>query len=142
MVNQDPQPDIFETAATFTDGASPAGTSVTNTIFTHQGHNEEVRIYALSVQVLNNTTQVDVSATAEIDFQITLIAGPNDVPSNPFDGSWIARSREQVMALTCPVLIKFKQPLRVRVEAMEAIDLGTDLEVKIQLIGETGVIKV
>ena len=46
------------------------------------------------------------------------------------------------MALTCPDLIKFKQPLRVRVEVMEAVDLGTDLDVKIQLIGETGVIKV
>ncbi len=142
MVNQDPQPDIFETSAAFVSGAAPAGTSVTNTIFTHQGHNEEVRIYALSVQVLNNTTKVDVSATSEIDFQITVIAGPNEVPSKPFDGSWIARSRERVMAFTCPVLIKFKQPLRVRVEAMEAVAGGTDLEVKIQLIGETGVIKV
>ena len=142
MVNQDPQPDMFETTAAFIDGASPVGTSVTNTIFTHQGHNEEVRIYALSVQVLNNTTKVDISTTAEIDFQITLIAGPNEVPSNPFDGSWIVRSGEGVMALTCPVLIKFKQPLRVRVEVMEAVVGGTDLEVKIQLIGETGVIKV
>ena len=46
------------------------------------------------------------------------------------------------MAFTCPVLVKFKQPLRVRVEAMEAVVGGTDIEVKIQLIGETGVIKV
>jgi|TARA_R110002051_G_scaffold212462_1_gene277561 hypothetical protein len=142
MVNQDPQPDIFETTMAFANGASPVGTSVTNTIFTHQGHNEEVRIYALSVQVLNNTTKVDISATAEIDFQITLIAGPNEVPSKPFDASWIIRSGEGVMALTCPVLVKFKQPLRVRVEAMEAVVGGTDIEVKIQLIGETGVIKV
>ena len=34
MVNQDPQPDIFETTmAPSLSGASPVGTSVTNTIF-------------------------------------------------------------------------------------------------------------
>ena len=57
MVNQDPQPEVFDTEFTFA-AAAPAGSSITNTIYTLQGQNEEVRIYAFTAQVTNATNGV------------------------------------------------------------------------------------
>ena len=50
MVNQDPQPEVFDSEFTFA-AAAAANTSITNTIYTLQGQNEEVRIYAFTAQV-------------------------------------------------------------------------------------------
>ena len=85
MANQDPQPEIYSTTHTFT-GATAAGTVNTQTIFTNQANNEEVRLYALAVNILDAAGTV---ATAETDFQVSIQCGPNNVPSNAFDISWV-----------------------------------------------------
>ena len=122
MVNQDPQPEVFDTEFTFA-AAAPAGSSITNTIYTLQGQNEEVRIYAFTAQVTNATNGV---FTTMIDYDMELVVGANTVPSNPFDISWVSQSDE----LSC----SFRIIPRTAVPAIT--------NVRIQLIGETGVIKV
>ena len=55
MANQDPQPEIYSTSHTFA-GAAAAGTSNQVSIFTNQANNEEVRLYAIGVEMLDATT--------------------------------------------------------------------------------------
>ena len=140
MVNQDPQPEVFETTLSFS-AADGVGTSITNTIYTHQGHNEDVRIYAITAQFLT-TAGADCSDTTNAHFNMELIAGANPVPSNEFDLTWITQSNDKTCPFSVPVIIKFKQPLQVKVIMKGPIALAAATNVKIQLIGETAVIKV
>ena len=48
----------------------------------YQANNEEVRIYALAVNILDAAGTV---ATSETDFTVAIQCGPNNVPSNSFD---------------------------------------------------------
>tara|TARA_R110000782_G_C14687783_1_gene400797 strand:+ start:391 stop:801 length:411 start_codon:yes stop_codon:yes gene_type:complete len=136
MVNQDPQPEVFDTEFTFA-AAAAAGSSITNTIYTLQGQNEEVRIYAFTAQVTDVNNAV---YTTMIDYDMELVVGANTVPSNPFDISWVSQGDELSCSFTVPAVIKFKQPLQVRIIPRTAVPAVTN--VRIQLIGETGVIKV
>ena len=89
MANQDPQPEIYTTTHTFdaSGGAIAAFTSSTVSIFTNQANNEEVRLYAIAVEVQDNTT--GAAATTAYDFSVTIGVGPNNVPSNSFDIGWL-----------------------------------------------------
>ncbi len=136
MVNQDPQPEVFDSEFTF-GAATAAGTSITNTIYTLQGQNEEVRIYGFTAQSVDDNG----AQTAIYDFNMELIAGANSVPSNPFSIAAVTQSDEKMCAFTVPVVIKFKQPLQVKITPNIATAAG-NTNVRIQLIGETGVIKV
>jgi hypothetical protein len=120
MVNQDPQPEVFDSEFTFA-AAAAAGTSITNSIYTLQGQNEEVRIYAFTAQVTDTNDAVYTR-------------------SNAFDISWVSQSDELTCAFTVPVVVKFKQPLQVRIIPRTTVPAITNI--RIQLIGETGVIKV
>jgi len=140
MVNQDPQPEIFESNHDFTT-ATLVNTSNINTIYTNQGFGEEVRIYALQVQILDADGR-DISGTAMIDYDITIWAGPNAVPSNPFDASVIALMKDKTLSLSVPVVVGFKQVLRVEVTNRTVTDTGPTVTINVQLIGETGIIKV
>ena len=115
----------------------------TNTVFTNQSHTEEVRIYAIQVQVVDSTTGIDVSAlgTTVLDFDITITAGANPVPSNAFDAAAIARSEERQISFSAPIVVSFKQPLQVTIENNIATQAAVGLQWIITLIGETGVIK-
>ncbi|HIK68009.1 MAG TPA: hypothetical protein EYF95_08585, partial [Flavobacteriales bacterium] len=86
MVNQDPQPELYTTRAVFT-AANTTGDVATNTIFTNQANNEECRIYALMVNILNENGAPVTTATTDTDFNITIQVGPNNVPSNAFDAT-------------------------------------------------------
>jgi len=142
MVNQDPQPEVFTSNHVYA-AATAANTRTTNTIFTNQSHTEEVRIYAIQVQVVDSNTGIDVSAAATtvLDFDITINAGANAVPSNSFDAAAIARSEERQISFSAPIVVDFKQPLRVTLENNIATQAGVGLRWIITLIGETGVIK-
>ena len=85
MANQDPQPEIYTTSHTFdaSGGTIAANTSNVVSIFTNQANNEEVRLYAIAVQVLDDTD--GSSAATFIDFNVAIGVGPNYVPSNSFD---------------------------------------------------------
>jgi len=147
MVNQDPQPEIYETIHTFADGADP-NTVNSQYINTFQGANEEARIYAVGVQILDPITGKDISAQSS-NFEVQIGAGVNPVPTNFFDIGYIAKSRTDVVELSCPVVVKFKQPLRVstRFFAPDGASTITTVDsngvnVKVMLIGELGIQKV
>lgn len=114
MANQDPQPEIYTTRHNFDASATtvPAGTTVTQSIYTNQANNEEVRIYAVAVRIED---QNGATATDFTDFALQIQVGPNAVPSNQFDIGWLAGSISQggeSLAFSSPVLILFQQPSR------------------------------
>ncbi len=143
MVNQDPQPEIYSTVSAF-GAASPQNTLVSTNINTFQAANEEVRIYAIAVEIVDNTAaEADVAATYN-NFDLQIQAGVNPVPTNYFDIGAAALSRTKLIELTCPVVIKFKQPLNVNVRwsPTTATNLVAPTNVKVKLIGEIGVQKI
>tara|TARA_R110000824_G_scaffold190510_2_gene372058 strand:+ start:517 stop:954 length:438 start_codon:yes stop_codon:yes gene_type:complete len=142
MVNQDPQPEIFTSNHVYA-AATAVGTPTTNTIFTNQSYSEEVRIYAIQIQVVDSTTGIDVSAAATtvLDFDCTITAGANNVPSNPFDAAAIARADNRQISFSAPIVVNFQQPLQVTMTNNIATQAGVGLRWIVTLIGETGVIK-
>ena len=137
MVNQDPQPEVFETVFNAVDVTNT--TVLQNTVYTLQGHNEQFRLYAIGFDVVNNE---DNDSTPDfVDFDITISAGPNNIPTNSFDGGFIMSSREKIVALSCPVLLNFKHPLQVKVENVSTSASSTDYDVIVRLIGETCILK-
>jgi len=75
MANQDPQPEIYSTSHTFA-GAAAAGTSNQVSIFTNQANNEEVRLYAIGVEMLDATT--GAALTTGLDYDVAIQVGPNN----------------------------------------------------------------
>ena len=142
MVNQDPQPEIYSTVAAFANASVP-NTVISNNINTFQAANEEVRIYAVAVEIQNPTTFADLAATSN-NFEVKIQAGVNPVPTNYFDVGSAALSRTKIIELTCPVVVKFKQPLNVSVRwtPPNATNLSQATDVQIKLIGEIGVQKI
>ena len=149
MVNQDPQPEIYSTVAAFANATVP-NTVISNNINTFQAANEEVRIYAIAVEIQDPTSFADLAATSN-NFEVKIQAGVNAVPTNYFDIGVTALSRTKIVELTCPVVIKFKQPLNVTVRWSPPItgagppvtpQLSQATDVQIKLIGEIGVQKI
>tara|TARA_R110002012_G_scaffold52617_1_gene135089 strand:- start:9082 stop:9549 length:468 start_codon:yes stop_codon:yes gene_type:complete len=139
MANQDPQPEIYTTRHTFT-GATAVGTSNTVTVYTNQANNEEVRLYALAVRILDAAGS---NVTTETDFAVSIQVGPNNVPSNQFDVGWLAANIANggsVMAFSTPVLCLFQQPLGVVVQVKTATTATRT--VVVDLIGELAIQKV
>ena len=90
-----------------------------------------------------NTTNGSDDFSNFADYDLTIGAGVNDVPSNSFDISWIPQSRERVLVLDSPIVVKFKQPLRLQLQNITAVPgLGHTQTITIRLIGETSIIKV
>ena len=58
MVNQDPQPEVYTTIHDFPIAVA-AGTQNTVNIFTNQANNEELRIYAVAVDIVVVRMQQD-----------------------------------------------------------------------------------
>ena len=104
MVNQDPQPELYTTRAVFTN-ANTTGDVATSTIFTNQANNEEVRIYAIMVDILNENGAPVTTATTDTDFAITIQVGPNNIPSNPFDATVINFKDDKTLTFTSPILL-------------------------------------
>ena len=99
MVNQNPQPECYTTRHSFSAGATD-GTSSIQQILTNQAHNEELRVYAVSFNLYDaNGTPITV---AQEDFTITILAGPNSVPSKSFRADSIARARESAAKSATP----------------------------------------
>jgi hypothetical protein len=137
MVSQDPQPEIYETIHDFADDAAQ-NTSVTKTVYTNQGSNEQVRIYAIQARILDGTIFID-ETTDDNDFGITIMAGANNVPSNEFHLGPIHASRDKTLTFTAPILVDFKQPLQIRVRWLNASAPSALARVKITLIAERGI---
>jgi len=135
MVNQDPQPEVFETSFAFTTLADSA--VQTNQIYTNQGHAEQVYIYAIGVDVYTTATGI---ASNFYDFDITISAGANNVPTNAFDGGFIYDSENQIVSLSCPIVVNFKQPLQVTID-LPGGGAATATTFEVTLIGETAILK-
>ena len=145
MANQDPQPEIYTTSHTFDAalGTIAANTSNVVSIFTNQANNEEVRLYAIAVQVLDDTD--GSSAATFIDFNVAIGVGPNYVPSNSFDIGWLHTNLAnggQVLAFSSPILCLFQQPLQITVTNNSAVTAVAERKVQITLIGELAIQKV
>jgi len=71
MVNQDPQPEIYQTVHTFnyTGGDIAANTQRSVDVFTYQANNEEFRLYAI---------KVDISGTVNVSNSLILGVGGLD----------------------------------------------------------------
>ena len=139
MVSQDPQPEVYETTHDFADDVAQYN-SVTKTVYTNQGSNEQVRIYAVQARILDGTTYVE-ETTRSNDFGLTIMAGANNVPSNEFHIGPIHASRDRTLTFASPILVDFKQPLQVMVRWLNAtnLDESSVLRIKITLIGERGI---
>jgi hypothetical protein len=157
MVNQDPQPELYTTIHDFPIAVA-AGTQNTVNIFTNQANNEELRIYAVAVDVVlldaagNQITAVtDPKFSMPTDFTLTCSVGSNNVPSNAFDLGWIYGQQDQTMSFTVPVLALFQQPLQLTVTAnsgVAAFNYGigpvaiATVRYKISLISELAIQKI
>ena len=145
MANQDPQPEIYTTTHTFDEsgGAIAAFTSSTVSIFTNQANNEEVRLYAIAVEVQDDSTAA--AATTEYDFAVTIGVGPNNDPSNSFDVGWLHNNIAnggQVLSFSSPILALFQQPLQITVTNNTQITALEERSVKVTLIGELAIQKI
>jgi len=157
MVNQDPQPEVYTTIHDF-PVALAAGTQNTVNIFTNQANNEELRIYAVAVDVIllgpagqQLTAVTDPKFSMPTDFTLTCSVGSNNVPSNAFDLGWIYGQQDQTMSFTVPVLALFQQPLQLTVTANSAVAAfnygigglaATTIRYKISLISELAIQKI
>ena len=138
MANQNPQPELYEVKLAFAN-SSVVGHKVSSQVYTYQSSFQEVRIYAVMVNIVNSEDD-DASASMS-DFQLTIEAGANKVPSNGFDIGAIATSREKILAFPSPIVVGFNEPLTVTAEWMGTTNLAALTNVKITLIGETALIE-
>ena len=129
MANQNPQPEIYTTNHYF-DGTA-AGQTNTQTVFTQQANNEEVRIYGFSVDVCNGD---GVNFTANTDFDLEITVGNSKVPYTQFPIAQVVASDTKTQYFSCPILVLFQQPIAVKVIQRGA--LTTTAVVKISLHAE------
>jgi hypothetical protein len=134
MVNQDPQPEIFTT--TFSSVLTTQVNTLSNVIYTNQGHAEQVLIYAMKVDGIVSATGVEMDFQ---DFEITLSVGANNIPTYAFDGGVIYTMRDKTISFACPIAINFKQPLIVTFT--NPIANASTNDITITLIGETMILK-
>ena len=142
MVNQDPQPELYTTRHEFTTSNSTGDIS-TVSVYTNQANNEECRIYAILVDILDENGTPASTSTAEVDFGITLQVGPNNIPTNEFDATTICFRDDKQLAFPSPILALFQQPLGVQVSlnSTTGATLAANRTVVITLVAELAIQK-
>jgi hypothetical protein len=142
MVNQDPQPELYTTRHEFTTSNSTGDIS-TVTVYTNQANNEECRIYAIMVDILDENGTPASTSTTEVDFGITLQVGPNNIPTNEFDATTICFRDDKQLAFPSPILALFQQPLGVQVSlnSTTGATLAANRTVVITLVAELAIQK-
>lgn len=142
MVNQDPQPELYTTRHEFTTSNSTGDIS-TVTVYTNQANNEECRIYAILVDILDENGSPASTSTTEVDFGITLQVGPNNIPTNEFDATTICFRDDKQLAFPSPILALFQQPLGVQVSlnSTTGATLAANRTVVITLVAELAIQK-
>ena len=131
MANQDPQPEVYTVTSQFARN-TPADTQLVTNIITSQANNEEVRIYAMKVNIVSfdNLTTPGTDITANLDpqtadncdFSVRITVGANNVPSQVFRvrPTWISNSR--TLIFPTPILVLFQQPFRITVTCVSGTD--------------------
>ena len=159
MANQNPQPEVYTTRHVFGDNVAVigAGTTVTQTVFTNQANNEEVRIYGLMAEIMAGGTgavgggfigsngpvccacdAVDTQPTC-MDFNVKILVGANAVPSQSFALTDIVCKDDKTLTFPVPVLVLFQQPLSIVITNNTQCAAATNRTVKITLIGELAI---
>jgi len=141
MANQDPQPEIYNVNAAFLAVGSAVGDNVVTNIQTSQANNEEVRIYAMMVNITDGAgVQISKLVGTDIDFNVQLTVGPNNIPSNSFSITGVWSSESQMLSFPTPILVLYQYPLQVTVTSNQAV--AANRTVSIQLISELALQKV
>ena len=120
-------------------GAATSGTSNVISIFTNQANNEEVRLYAIGVEMLDATT--GAALATDLDYSVSIQVGPNNVPSNAFSAGFINSKNDRTLAFSSPILVLFQQPLQVTVTTNQAVAANGSI-IKVTLIGELAIQKI
>jgi len=142
MVNQDPQPELYTTRHVFTT-SNTTGDVATQTIYTNQANNEECRIYAILVDILDENGTPASTSTTDVDFGITIQVGPNNIPTNEFDATVICFRDDKQLAFPSPILALFQQPLGVQVSlnSTTGAALAAQRTVVVTLVSELAIQK-
>lgn len=148
MVNQNPQPEIYTTRHTFTH-ADAQGTTDTRTVFTNQANTEDLRIYSISVQILNTLDLAGLTLGNDVltdsnDFSVEIQIGSSAVPSQRFHAGTIHGKDNKMIIFPSPILVQFQQPISVvvRWENVNPITLTgptATMAVKVSLHGELSI---
>ncbi len=134
MANQNPQPEIYSTRHAFT-AAATQGTTVTQTVYTNQANTEEVRVYAVSVQMIDTNGGL-AAATLYEDFNMRIQIGQSYVPFQPFDAGLINHMGEKTLTFATPMLVLFQQPISVEISWENSTALAANTTVKVSLHAE------
>jgi|TARA_R110000824_G_scaffold17706_14_gene71381 hypothetical protein len=134
MANQNPQPEIYSTRHSFT-AADTQGTTVTQTVYTNQANTEEVRIYAVSVQMIDTSGGLG-AATLYDDFEMRIQIGQSYVPFQPYDAGLINGMGERTLTFATPILVLFQQPISIEIEWRNSTALAANTTVKVSLHAE------
>ena len=130
MANQDPQPEVYSVSSTFDDLTNPgagtlAGATIQTTINTNQANNEEVRVYAIQVDIQG----ADFAALSPLtgtncDFSLTIGVGPNNVPSQTIRLRPIWSSEDNMLSWPTPILVLYQQPFSATITTNQALATG------------------
>ena len=126
MANQDPQPEIYRISAAFAPATTAGTTSVTN-ITTSQANNEEVRVYALQVALLDELgTALNTTTATDVEFDVRITVGANNVPSQTFSLTPAILSDSKMLTLPSPILVLYQYPMSVTVTCVNALAAGAN----------------
>ena len=133
MANQDPQPEVYTVTSQFARNTT-ADTQLVTNIITSQANNEEVRIYAMKVNIVSYDAvtgalvNLDPQTADNCDFSVRITVGANNVPSSVFAvrPTWISNSR--TLIFPTPILVLFQQPFRITVTCVSGTDNGADAD--------------
>ena len=144
MANQDPQPEIYRVNAAFA-ASTAAGTTVATNITTSQANNEEVRVYALQVAILDEVgTALNTTTATDVEFDVRITVGANNVPSQTFSLTPSLLSDSKMLTLPSPILVLYQYPMSVTVTCVNALGAagGDGRTVIINMISELALQKV
>ena len=137
MANQNPQPEVYMTRHAFTT-ASTQGSTDTQTVFTSQANNEEVRIYGVQVQFLTTAGGND-TATVDNDMKLSIQVGNAKVPSQSFDMGVIHQKDDKTLHFSTPILVMFQQPIAITVTWTDDEVPSADTTAIVQLLSELSI---
>ena len=78
---------------------------------------------------------------ADLDYDVAIQVGPNNVPSNAFSAGFINSKNDKMLAFSTPVLVLFQQPLSITVTTNQAVGANGSI-IKVTLVGELAIQKI
>jgi len=133
MANQNPQPEIYTTKHAF--AATAEGSQNTQTIFTQQANNEEVRLYGFRAVVATQAGSFALVTPAQgSDFDMTIQVGNSTVPYGAFTIAPVIATDTLSFTFACPILVLFNQPISIKIT--QRSNAATTVVVKVSFDAE------